>query len=102
MLGVYSEWVLKSKSLNSEGPPQSPHAKNVFMYSWGILFNLIAFWNDTESLSPALVFRGYGTWAWLLVMNQAFTGLLMAAVMLYLNSIVKLFMTRCVDYHPST
>jgi drug/metabolite transporter (DMT)-like permease len=113
LAGVYSEKMLKDTH-------RSFHVTNTLLFAWGIFFNAIVFIReeapvahqmselseneyDDDVESPfataygrfAGLFMGYNGWTVAIMLNQAFTGLVLSLVMKYLDNIVKLFMVAC-------
>eukprot|EP00656_Telonema_subtile_P041211 TRINITY_DN4633_c0_g1_i5.p1 TRINITY_DN4633_c0_g1~~TRINITY_DN4633_c0_g1_i5.p1 ORF type:complete len:365 (-),score=76.72 TRINITY_DN4633_c0_g1_i5:110-1204(-) len=90
--GVFNEYIMKQ----GVGADMSMHLQNLLLYSWGILFNGAAmlYMNSTKS-SPGFESSGQLVWWILFVLNGAFHGLVISAVMKYLSSIFKLFMSAC-------
>ena len=85
--GVYSEILLKR-----EGQVHSIHLQNVILYMWGVVFNAIAvvvLYRD--ELFSTSFFKGYGTLTWLLVVNNALSGLAISAVLKFADNIIRVF-----------
>lgn len=85
--GVYSELLLKK-----DGSLHSIHLQNMLLYTWGVLFNIIAVFviNSKLILSHGL-FAGYSASVWLLVTNNALNGLAISAILKFADNIVRVF-----------
>lgn len=85
--GVYNEVLLKR-----DAQVHSIHLQNIFLYLWGVSFNClgmgIMFHDKLLSMS---YFQGYTITAWVLVFNNAFSGLAISAVLKFANNIVRIF-----------
>jgi probable UDP-sugar transporter A4 len=95
LAGVYSEKMLKDTS-------RIFHVSNTLLYAWGIVFNAFAFVRESGGSDNAAavggfstLFTGYNGWAVAMMLNQAFTGLILSLVMRFLDNIVKLFTIAC-------
>jgi len=91
---VFNEYIMKEGT----GANQSIHLQNLLLYSWGMLLNGAAFLLFASNGSAAGA--GFETstqlfWWILFVLNGAFHGLVISAVIKYLSSIFKLFMSAC-------
>eukprot|EP00929_Paragymnodinium_shiwhaense_P106841 TRINITY_DN7260_c0_g1_i1.p1 TRINITY_DN7260_c0_g1~~TRINITY_DN7260_c0_g1_i1.p1 ORF type:complete len:276 (-),score=44.54 TRINITY_DN7260_c0_g1_i1:543-1370(-) len=95
--GVYNEWLYKGIDKD-----ESIHVSNIKIYTIGCLFLLLAH----ELSAPATgnsrslreIFHGYNIYTWLLVTTYTVMGLLLAQVMKYFDSIVKLFISGASMY----
>ena len=94
LAGVYTEWVMKRNEDNL-------YWQNAQLYGFGVLFNggrlvlddiSVGFANGF-SLFPSVLLQGYDGVTWLVVMNLAFTGLLVSWIMKYADTIVKVYST---------
>ena len=85
--GVYNEVLLKRN-----GQVHSIHLQNSLLYAWGVCFNciglLILYHNE---LTERAFFKGYTPLTWTLVLNNAFSGLAISAVLKFANNIVRIF-----------
>ncbi|NXX96774.1 S35A4 protein, partial [Centropus bengalensis] len=82
---VYMEATLKTQPL-----PLS--LQNLFLYFFGVLFNLIgSFWSGTE----AKFLEGFSFWVLVIVVSQAVNGLIMSVVMKHSTNITRLFIIAC-------
>ena len=85
--GVYSELLLKK-----DGNLHSIHLQNLMLYAWGVVLNLIGLvWIDGNIVLSRGVFYGYNQWTWGLLVNNAFAGLAISAVLKYADNIVRVF-----------
>lgn len=108
---VFNEYIMKFGSGN-----ENINLQNVILYSWGLLFNLIGIFMTgfgggdsddattameggpgelrTEDVSSLFGFTSMAQFVWwtLFLLNGAFHGLIISAVMKHLSSIWKLFM----------
>ncbi|XP_043559020.1 probable UDP-sugar transporter protein SLC35A4 [Chiloscyllium plagiosum] len=82
---VYTEWALKSQ-------PLPLNLQNLFLYSFGVLVNLVV---HTASSRSTSFFQGYSVWVAVIVGSQALNGLLMSVIMKYNNSMTRLFVISC-------
>jgi drug/metabolite transporter (DMT)-like permease len=88
--GVYSEALLKfDGSSKLDAAKSSIHKQNLQLYIWGVLFNGIVMF----SKSPEVVFGGIGPAALSVSLTMAFTGLIVSAVLKYLDNIIKISAT---------
>jgi probable UDP-sugar transporter A4 len=85
--GVYSEKLLKQYS------KYSIHTQNIYLYTFGTLFNLItAYSSDQQStLNIFKIFNGFNFFTWIVILSQVFTGVSMSIVMKHADNIVRLF-----------
>lgn len=94
LAGVYTEKLMKMNDDNL-------YWQNMQLYSFGVLFNALRlFFDDFQlnysngcSLWPSVLVRGYSIITWLVVLNLAFTGLLVSWVMKFADTIVKVYST---------
>eukprot|EP00457_Paulinella_chromatophora_P009573 gb/GEZN01009642.1/.p1 GENE.gb/GEZN01009642.1/~~gb/GEZN01009642.1/.p1 ORF type:complete len:388 (+),score=25.53 gb/GEZN01009642.1/:88-1164(+) len=87
--GVLSEFLLKGKNVECGSVDRkSIHARNVHNYIGGLLFSTPMWLVETHSYT---LLDGYNGWTYLVVLNQAFVGLALSAVMAFRSSISKLF-----------
>ncbi|XP_038069750.1 UDP-N-acetylglucosamine transporter-like [Patiria miniata] len=85
--GVYFEKILK-------GTKQSIWLRNIQLAFFGVLFGLGGvIMNDGQQVMSAGFFQGYNNLTWIVVLNQAFGGLIIAAVIKYADNILKGFAT---------
>jgi len=91
MGGIYSEKLLKDKSKDSI------HWQNIQLYFWGIVFNFVG----TLLHDPAALvqgggpFVGYNFWAVMVVLNNAFNGLAISAILKYADNIARVYAHAC-------
>ena len=85
--GVYSEKLLKQYS------KYSIHTQNIYLYTFGTIFNLItAYSSDKQStLNILKIFNGFNFFTWIVISSQVFTGISMSIVMKHADNIVRLF-----------
>jgi len=87
--GVYNEWLYKNFSKD-----ENIHTCNIRIYTIGCAVNLAAHLTNDPSLGSLVsLTSGYNRYCWGLVATYSLMGLLVAQVMKYLDSIVKLFMS---------
>jgi len=92
MAGVYTEFLMKQND-------DSLYWQNVQLYSFGVLFNAIALTVDdinhnfANGFWPHYMFHGYTWIVWCVVINLAFTGLLVSWIMKFADTIVKVYST---------
>ncbi|XP_013416659.1 probable UDP-sugar transporter protein SLC35A4 [Lingula anatina] len=89
LAGVYTEYILKKQYQTSI------HLQNILLYIFGILLNG-GMWlsQAAASGSPGAfnLFHGYSLYTWVIVITQAFSGLIMSAIMKHSSNIARLFM----------
>eukprot|EP00241_Pyramimonas_parkeae_P006827 CAMPEP_0114248404 /NCGR_PEP_ID=MMETSP0058-20121206/13557_1 /TAXON_ID=36894 /ORGANISM="Pyramimonas parkeae, CCMP726" /LENGTH=330 /DNA_ID=CAMNT_0001361813 /DNA_START=148 /DNA_END=1140 /DNA_ORIENTATION=- len=92
MAGVYTEYIMKAND-------DSLYWQNVQLYSFGVLFNACALTVDdinnnfSNGFWPHTMFNGYTIVVWCVVINLAFTGLLVSWIMKFADTIVKVYST---------
>ncbi|CAH1797910.1 unnamed protein product [Owenia fusiformis] len=93
LAGVYTEYILKRHYQTSI------HLQNTLLYTFGIVLNGSAFviqaltsGDKDAGFNP---FHGYTIYTVLLIMSQAFCGLLMSAIFKHGNNITRLFIISC-------
>lgn len=90
--GVYTEYIMKQND-------DSLYWQNVQLYSFGVAFNAIALTVDdvnnrfAHGFWPHTMFNGYTVIVWCVVVNLAFTGLLVSWIMKFADTIVKVYST---------
>ncbi|KJE94810.1 solute carrier family 35 member 2 [Capsaspora owczarzaki ATCC 30864] len=85
--GVYFEKILK-------GTQASIWVRNVQLGLFGAIIGIIgAFYQDGAAIAENGFFQGYTTVVWLVILMQAFGGLLVAVVVKYADNILKGFAT---------
>ena len=85
--GVYSERLMKH-----DAKAHSIHLQNFLLYAWGVLFNLLAMLGgDGARVLRGGLLQGYTSLVWLLVLNNAFNGLAISAILKYTDNIVRVF-----------
>lgn len=82
---VYTEVILKTQKLPL-------NLQNLFLYFFGVLFNLGAYGFSSEH---AHFFEGFSIWVVVIILTQALNGLLMSVVMKHSNNITRLFVISC-------
>lgn len=92
--GVYNEYLLKRNLA------ESINLQNAYLYSYGCLFNLLAyFFEATYFNRPTLLstefFSGFSVFTWLIVASQVLNGFLMSIVMKHSSNITRLFVISC-------
>lgn len=84
--GIYNEKLLKDRA------KESIHWQNVFMYSWGIVFNMVTFlYFDLDSLMTSGMFKGYNIWTGAVIVNNALNGLAISALLKYADNIARIY-----------
>jgi len=87
--GVYNEWLYKHI-----GKDDSIHVCNIRLYVIGCCVNIAAhLWNDASLQGIYNLTNGYNRYCWGLVATYSLMGLLLAQVMKFFDSIVKLFIS---------
>lgn len=102
--GVYNEYLLKRNY------SECIHLQNAYLYSYGCLFNLIAYFfeasyvgrssgtlhnNNISSNVFAGFFSGFSVYTWTIVATQVLNGFLMSIVMKHSSNITRLFVISC-------
>lgn len=85
--GIYSEKLLKDKAKDSI------HWQNVQLYFWGVVFNLVGslLKDPTVLWQDAGLLQGYNKWAVAVVLNNAFNGLAISAILKYADNIARVY-----------
>ncbi|XP_067665230.1 probable UDP-sugar transporter protein SLC35A4 [Haliotis asinina] len=92
--GVYTEYILKRHYQTSL------HVQNTLLYTFGIVLNG-GVWALQEAGSSKTggessgVFDGFTVYTWVIVVTQAFNGLIMSAIMKHSSNITRLFIISC-------
>ncbi|XP_046373704.2 probable UDP-sugar transporter protein SLC35A4 [Haliotis rufescens] len=92
--GVYTEYILKKHFQTSL------HVQNTLLYTFGIVLNG-GVWAVQEAGSgkeggeSSGVFDGFTLYTWVIVVTQAFNGLIMSAIMKHGSNITRLFIISC-------
>lgn len=82
--GVYTELVMKSEV------KRDVNVQNLYMYSFGILFNVATFRLPGFQLDAENgVLHGFTPLVWLMILNHAFAGIAVSYVMKYNNNLNK-------------
>ncbi|KAG8439100.1 hypothetical protein GDO86_005348 [Hymenochirus boettgeri] len=81
MSAVYTEITLKAQKI-----PLS--IQNLFLYSFGIVINFTVHVSNTKNSG---LFSAYSIWVCIIIITQAFNGLIMSVVMKHSNNITRLF-----------
>lgn len=85
--GVYSEHLMKR-----DGDRHSVHLQNMLLYGWGVCFNLLALLlSDGGRVLTGGLLQGYAPLVWALVLNNAFNGLAISAILKFTDNIVRVF-----------
>ncbi|CAF3751212.1 unnamed protein product [Adineta steineri] len=87
--GVYNEWILKKYYT------ESIHIQNIFLYTYGVIFNLIpaitvATYLPGSSNSFNLL-HGFTIYTWIIILTQALSGIFMSIVIKHSSNIIRLF-----------
>jgi UDP-galactose transporter len=89
LAAIVTEWLMKS---NPRRQLESLHIQNIWLYVYGILFNLLALiGDDYEALWRDGFFYGYSWTTLFIICNNAWSGIAVSAIMKYANNLVKLF-----------
>ncbi|XP_071964082.1 probable UDP-sugar transporter protein SLC35A4 [Antedon mediterranea] len=84
LAGVYTEYILKKHQ------EVSLSLQNVLLYTYGVAFNLVGFlW--TSGFQPSSFFQGFSVWTVIIIVTQAFNGLIMSAIFKHGSNIIRLF-----------
>ncbi|KAM8971920.1 putative UDP-sugar transporter protein SLC35A4 [Pelodytes ibericus] len=78
---VYTEMTLKTQNLPL-------NMQNLFLYSFGIVMNLIAHLTSSQKTH---FFDGFSVWVLVIIGSQALNGLIMSAIMKHSSNITRLF-----------
>ena len=96
--GVYNEYLLK------RGYSECIYLQNTYLYFYGSIFNLIAYFFETSYSSTIdgsifnsfdQFFKGFSIYTWALVAAQVLNGILMSIVMKHSSNITRLFVISC-------
>eukprot|EP00898_Chlorokybus_atmophyticus_P002962 jgi/Chlat1/3667/Chrsp24S03842 len=86
--GVYTELIIKKR------PARNINVQNVYLYLFGIFFNVIAiFVQDYDHVASKGFFYGYTFITAIMVMNHALSGIAVSMVMKFADNIVKVYST---------
>jgi UDP-galactose transporter len=85
LTAVYTEKVLK------ESNSGSIWITNIQMCSVSMLFSIFLCWNDRDVILSKGVFYGFSYTVWLMIINQAIGGVLIAAVFFFSDSVAKAY-----------
>jgi solute carrier family 35 (UDP-sugar transporter), member A1/2/3 len=89
LAAIVTEWLMKS---NPRRQYESLHIQNIWLYVYGIVFNLLALiGDDYEALWRDGFFYGYSWVTIFIICNNAWSGIAVSAIMKYANNLVKLF-----------
>lgn len=89
LAAIVTEWLMKS---NPKRQSESLHIQNIWLYVYGIAFNLLALLGDDyEALWRDGFFYGYSWLTIFIICNNSWSGIAVSAIMKYANNIVKLF-----------
>ena len=78
---VYSEFILKKDF------KRSLHVQNFYLYFFGVTLNFIVFVNSKTSKRP--FFGGFSYLVWLMIVNHAFSGVIVSYVLKFSNNLTK-------------
>ena len=77
---------------NARRRSESLHVQNLWLYFYGIVFNLVAvLTDDYEAVFKDGFFHGYSFVTLLIIINNSCSGIAVSAIMKYANNLVKLF-----------
>jgi hypothetical protein len=89
LAGVFNEWILKKHYT------VSLHLQNIYLYSYGSLFNLVPVIGIPLLASRSLLqinpFEGFSIYTWLVIATQALNGIFMSILIKHTSNIVRLF-----------
>ena len=87
--GVYTELVMKKR------PHRDVNVQNLYLYFFGIMFNLLAmtYHDGPQSLLHTNFFKGYNVIVYVMILNHALSGIAVSMVMKYADNIVKVYAT---------
>lgn len=86
--GVYTELIMKKQ------PQRNINVQNVYLYVFGILFNVLAiFMYDYDTVFENGFFHGYNGIVCIMIVNHALSGIAVSMVMKYADNIVKVYST---------
>ncbi|KAM5170398.1 putative UDP-sugar transporter protein SLC35A4 [Mantella aurantiaca] len=85
MSAVYTEMTLKTQKIPL-------NLQNIFLYSFGILINLLVHLSGNHSGG---FLDGFSIWVVVIIISQAFNGLIMSVVMKHSSNITRLFIISC-------
>jgi UDP-sugar transporter A1/2/3 len=89
LAAIVTEYLMKS---NPRRVSESLHIQNIWLYVYGILFNLLALLGeDWDALWRDGFFYGYSWVTVFIIVNNAWSGIAVSAIMKYANNLVKLF-----------
>lgn len=89
LAAIVTEYLMKS---NPRRQSESLHIQNIWLYLYGILFNLLALLGeDYDALWRDGFFYGYSWATVFIIFNNAWSGIAVSAIMKYANNLVKLF-----------
>jgi UDP-sugar transporter A1/2/3 len=89
LAAIVTEYLMKS---NPRRVSESLHIQNIWLYIYGILFNLLALLGeDWDALWRDGFFYGYSWVTVFIIVNNAWSGIAVSAIMKYANNLVKLF-----------
>lgn len=80
--GIYSEKLLKDRAADSI------HWQNIQLYSWGVFFNLLGVLANGDTVR---LLEGYNSYAVAVVINNAFNGLVISAILKYADNIARVY-----------
>ncbi|XP_078178829.1 CMP-sialic acid transporter 4-like [Carex rostrata] len=88
LAGVYTEAIMKKRL------SRNINVQNFWLYIFGMAFNFIWIWiHDFDDILEKGFFHGYSLITVAMIMNQAFSGLAVSAVIKYGDNIVKVYST---------
>lgn len=91
--GIANEFLLKK---HDEGV--SVYIKNSQLYLWGVLFNGFGCLLEMAAKGVSDPFHGFSATAWFIILLRAVEGISVSFIMLYLDNIVKCFVSAALVY----
>ncbi|XP_077330257.1 putative UDP-sugar transporter protein SLC35A4 [Lithobates pipiens] len=85
MSAVYTEMTLKTQKIPL-------NLQNIFLYSFGVVINLLVYLSGSHNGG---FLDGFSIWVFVIVISQAFNGLIMSVVMKHSSNITRLFIISC-------
>ena len=86
--GVYTELIMKKR------PQRDVNVQNVFLYTFGVLFNFFAMIaGERDVVWSKGFFHGFSAVVSIMVINHALSGIAVSFVMKFANNLVKVYST---------
>ncbi|KAH3842943.1 probable UDP-sugar transporter protein SLC35A4 [Dreissena polymorpha] len=85
---VYTEYILKKQLMTSL------HVQNMVLYTYGCVLNITAILWQRQILNQGTkqgLFSGFSVYTWLIIITQAFSGLIMSVVFKHGSNLTRLF-----------